>query len=102
MKTGYEYIYFEIIEEKPKTKVWGCYNNNSTTRIGEVKWYAGWRQYCFFPYEDSVFSKGCLDDIGEFIQQLMDERKKNSNNKCKKCSVEITSEPPIADMVNKP
>lgn len=29
MKTQYEYISFVEIEEKPKTKVWGCVNNNS-------------------------------------------------------------------------
>lgn len=43
--------------------------------MGIVKWYPQWRQYCYFPTALAVYSKGCFDDIGEFIQQLMDMRK---------------------------
>ena len=28
-----------------------------------------------FFFDSTFFSKGCLEDIGDFIQQLMDERK---------------------------
>jgi len=69
MKTIYKYVYFEVIEEKPKTKVWGCFTNAGHSKLGEVKYYI-WRQYCFFPTPDTVFSTGCLDDIKHFIGQL--------------------------------
>ena len=70
MKTNFEYIYFEMIEEKPKTKVWSCKNNRSETELGVVKWYPAWRQYCYFPTVQAVYSKGCLNDIENFIKQL--------------------------------
>ncbi len=70
MKTEYKYINFKIIEEKPKTKVWGCYNNKSDFLLGEIKWHGAWRQYCFFPSAGTVFNNGCLVNIINFINQL--------------------------------
>ena len=68
-KKRYEYItMIEVVPKKErKTKVWNIYNNNSLVVIGQVKWYNYWRQYCFFPYEGSLFSVGCLSDIINFI-----------------------------------
>ena len=74
MRTQYEYIYFEIKEEKPKTKVWSCKNNKSRYELGIVKWYSAWRRYCYFPTVQAVYSKGCLDDISTFIDTLMKGR----------------------------
>jgi len=70
MKTQYQYIHFVLIEEKPKTKVWQCNNNRSGEELGVLKWYSGWRQYCYFPTVQAVYSKGCLDDIADFIKQI--------------------------------
>ena len=76
MQTTYKYIYFIQTENpKRKTKTFDCMNNDGVTFLGEVKWECGWRQYCFFPEEQCVFAKSCLEDINDFIQQLMDERK---------------------------
>ena len=71
-----EYIVFEEIEQKPKTKVYGVVNIKSRYRIGKIKWYGPWRQYCFFPDLDTVFNKDCMQYIIEFINKLMEERKK--------------------------
>ena len=70
MKTQYKYIYFHKIGDKPKTSVWSCYNNRNGDKLGEVKWYPGWRQYCYFPTVMAVYSGGCLEDIQDFIRQL--------------------------------
>ena len=70
MRTGYKFICFKIMEEKPKTKVWECCNNNSGAQLGIVKWFPGWRQYCYFPTVEAVYSMGCLADITDFIEQI--------------------------------
>jgi len=75
LKTKYKYIEFELLEDKDKTSVWECLSINSPVRLGIVKWYSHWRQYCYFPDENTVYSKGCLEDINDFITQLMLERK---------------------------
>lgn len=77
MKTGmsFKYIEFRVAGQKPKTTVWDILNKNSGDRIGQVRWYANWRQYCFLPDEECVFSVGCLQDIIMFIQTEMSKRK---------------------------
>jgi len=71
----YEYIQFRELFSKGKTKYFECINNKSSNRLGIIKWYGPWRQYCFFPEPGTIFSKGCLFDIYNFIEELMNDRK---------------------------
>jgi len=78
MKTDYQYIRFAKRVELSKTSVWDCINKSGEYKLGDVKWNAGWRQYCYFPlptYNQFIYSVGCLKDIAGFIEQLMAERK---------------------------
>ena len=65
-----KYIEFNLVEQKPKTSVYAVRNISSQLIIGWIKWYGAWRQYCFFPEENTIFSKGCLQEIIEFIKKL--------------------------------
>ena len=76
MKTKYEYIDMEEVEKKAKTSVFAIFSNSSKEHIGTIKWYGPWRQYCFFPVDDTIWNKGCLTDVIDFINQLMEMRKK--------------------------
>ena len=73
----YKYIHFiEVKHEKPTiTSIWICQNKKSNEELGTVRWYASWRQYCFFNRVQAVYSAGCLDDISDFIKKAMEERK---------------------------
>lgn len=68
----YKYIHIEKIGQKSKTSVYGVYSNSSCELLGRIKWYNHWRQYCFMPAADTVFSKGCMEDINSFITGLME------------------------------
>ncbi len=81
MKPAYKYISIIPIEVFPKTSVYSVNSISSYNRIGIIKWYAPWRRYCYFPEKDTVYSSGCLDDINDFIQQLMKEHKSKSKEK---------------------
>ena len=71
MKTRYKFLIFEKAKEQPpKTERWECKNARNGTVLGEVKWYGPWRQYCYFPIVQAVYSNGCLKDIAHFIGQL--------------------------------
>jgi len=74
----YEYISFDE-KDVPgrKTKVWECSNNKSNVVLGIVKWHPQWRQYCYFPTAQAVYSAGCLKDIADFIQKAMADRQIN-------------------------
>jgi len=74
----YKYLTFLEVEFKPnaKTKIFGVKNKVYGELLGYVKWYAPWRKYCFFVHDsDLVFDAGCLADIQDFINKLMEERK---------------------------
>ncbi len=70
------YLEFELIENKPKTEVYSINSISSGFRLGTIKWFGSWRQYCFFPNEGTVFNQGCMQDIQDFMQKLMSDRKK--------------------------
>lgn len=71
----YEYVHFVKVDDKPKTSVWRCQNIKGEDELGIVKWYAPWRQYCYFPTVQAVYSAGCLADIKDFISSEMKKRK---------------------------
>ena len=38
--------------------------------IGKIKWFASWRQYSFFPFEDTVYEKTCLYELSNYLIEL--------------------------------
>lgn len=74
MKTEFEYLIFKQVYaeggKEKKTSKWHCQNKRSGVVLGEIRWYGAWRQYCYFPTVQAVYSKGCLADIIDFIKQL--------------------------------
>ena len=79
MKTEYKYFYFELvrpIDLKKKTQTWFCISKNDKYMLGVVKWFPNWRQYCFFPEDETVFSIGCLNDMIDFTKQLNEGHRK--------------------------
>jgi len=73
--TQTKYLCFVLAEQKPKTSVYAVQSKNSGSILGEIRWYAAWRQYTFMPTEETVFNSECLNDIIKFINNLMESRK---------------------------
>lgn len=67
-----EYKYFRIVEteRKPKTKVYAVINKKSGFQLGAIQWYSAWRQYCFAPAADTIFSDDCMQDIVNFVKEI--------------------------------
>ncbi len=70
------YLEFELVEKKPKTDVYSVNSISSGFKLGTIKWFGSWRQYCFFPNGETVFNQGCMKDIQDFMGNLMEIRKK--------------------------
>lgn len=73
--------FYDITDDLPggkkmKTRVFHIHNKETRTFLGYIKWYGGFRKYSFFPEPNMVFEATCLQDIIDFIQELMDARKK--------------------------
>ena len=72
----YKYITFIELEPKPKTKVFAVENKGHDV-LGYVKWHAPWRRYVFIvDAAGNFFCTECLNDIQDFINKLMLERRK--------------------------
>jgi hypothetical protein len=69
IKTHYQFLHFQRMVDKPMTLQFHCFTHSSD-ELGIVKWYSPWRQYCYFPLEQAVYSAGCLTDISDFCRQL--------------------------------
>ena len=71
------HLYFKVIAQKPKTKVYSVMSNYDKSELGKVEWYPRWRQYVFSPTQDSstVWSSGCLDELMRFVIATNKEHK---------------------------
>ena len=76
------YLVFRLWEaDQPrskKTKVIRVYNKRTMYQLGEIRWFANWRQYVFAPRPNTVFNKGCLSEIADYCEALMKEKRSDS------------------------
>ena len=64
-----------------KTKVFEI-RNEKDTFLGTVEWKNTWRQYIFTPPAyTTIWARGCIKELYEFIERLMQERKVKRNDK---------------------
>lgn len=73
-----DYVFFEEYypEVDRKTKVFLVKTISDKEKIGCIEWSCGWRQYCFYSDLQTLWSSGCLKQVYEFIDKLMEDRKK--------------------------
>lgn len=74
------YLSFVRVADTGKTLVWEVRSVSASALLGRIGWFGRWRQYCFFPHPDTVFNRGCLDDINSFIADQMDRRKRGRSD----------------------
>lgn len=71
----YEHMRIVKEAEMPKTSVFSVLDKYDLV-LGTIRWWSGWRQYCFMPSANRVFSKGCMNDIVSFLDELKEERRR--------------------------
>lgn len=77
-----KYIEFKLADKQnPKTQVWNVVSKHHGNILGAIKWFGRWRQYCFFPEEDTLYNSGCLSAITSFISNLNNARKNKAREK---------------------
>lgn len=75
------FIRFDLTEEKPKTKVWAICSTEDEQFLGSIYWYGPWRQYIFEPSDSTLWHKGCLQDVVEFLDKVNREHREKRNEK---------------------
>lgn len=63
------HVDFVFRERSPsgKTNIFDVLTKQGGT-LGEVRWYARWRKYSFFPADGCLFEQTCLREIADFIE----------------------------------
>lgn len=88
-----KHLHFNEIKDTGKTKVWEIQNSHQGCLIGIIKWNGGWRKYCFYPYDETVYDSRCLDRIVEFMNEQMEARRlKKMDEKPKKSKQIVTGD----------
>lgn len=66
-----KYLNFYVIGMKPKTLIVDVMTKDNYL-LGEIKYYARWRGYQYFPtiQSETVLSIGCMTDICDYIKIL--------------------------------
>ena len=67
------WLAFPVSPSRGTTGIWQVCSKEHGTRLGEIRWFARWRQYVFCPAEATVFNAECLDDIRRFVIAKMTE-----------------------------
>lgn len=79
VEIGKYIIAFVRTLDNRKTRVYElCNSQNEKIHLGEIKYNTGWRKYCFYPRDETVFDSKCLMDIVRFVDSLNTKRKRET------------------------
>ena len=68
-----------LIKPDARTRKYQVLSRRSNAWLGEVRWYAQWRQYTFFPV-NSIFDRHCLREVADFCEtKTLEQRAKSQN-----------------------
>lgn len=68
---GNKYLKFVETADTGKTKVYSVVSKHGGATLGEIRWYAAWRQYVLMPARVTVWNPNCLAAVNRFIGDLM-------------------------------
>ncbi len=72
------YLCFERLNiGSRKTPIVIVSSRRTGARLGQIKWFGRWRQYCFWPDPGTIFNTGCMTDIQAKIRELHVERQRD-------------------------
>ena len=72
-----KYLEFIFVRDTGKTKAYNVVSTHGGALLATISWYGPWRQYVMFPVRLTVWNPDCLTTIIEFINELMEERKRS-------------------------
>ena len=68
------FLNFCLVHKGDKTSVYSVDSKRDGSRLAVVKWYGPWRQYTLWPEPQTVWNPSCLQDVTDFIDNLMKQR----------------------------
>lgn len=74
------YLRVHKIGDTGKTAIYAVDSAHHGDRLGEIRWYGPWRQYCFYPKAGCVFNHDCLRYIGDACDTFTIQHRVRSAN----------------------
>lgn len=73
-----KWINIKFLSDSPtaKTKIYEVTTKDDSQILGYIKWFGRWRKYAFYPESNTLYEQDCLRDIANYIDDLMEKRKK--------------------------
>jgi hypothetical protein len=68
------FIVFIEMKSALKTRQFLIKNLSKDLVLGRIAYEPHWRQYCFYPLGETVWSDGCLEEIQQQIKHLREVR----------------------------
>ena len=67
-----KYIRFEDGEwsDSGKTRIWRIYNFHHNQVVGWIRWYGGFRRYCFYTEEAAIYDNDCLRLVADKLDEV--------------------------------
>lgn len=53
-----------------KTQRFEVTSESSGACLGVIKWFGAWRQYCFYPSEETIWNQDCLTAVTGVLDKL--------------------------------
>ncbi|OZI09595.1 hypothetical protein BWI93_03160 [Siphonobacter sp. BAB-5385] len=69
------YLKFVQIRDTGKTKIFEVQSLRYGNKLAEIKYYGAWRKYTLLPEAHTLFDCKCLQEITDFMNSLMEERR---------------------------
>ena len=69
-------IHEPTLSTSGKTNIWRVHSKHDGSFLGEVRWFARWCKYSFFPWNGCIFEQECLRYLAEFLEEET-KRKRN-------------------------
>lgn len=66
----------EAVTVGRKTPIFIISEKRTFAELGEIKWHAPWRAFCFFPEGGCVFDSGCMAKIVEWVRAANEQHKR--------------------------
>ncbi len=72
-----KYLYFQMANKhNPASWIVDVIADDGDVKLGQIRYYAHWRQYAFYPEDGTVYEKTCLTEITKFVVMMNDVQKK--------------------------
>lgn len=73
---GTQYLSVNPIGPSKSGKTWmyEVLSESSGVRLGVIKWFGQWRQYCFWPETETIWNNACLSAVADVLKGLNDAR----------------------------